>query len=104
MISAQDWNTIEKDAREAGIKKFIQKPLFASTIADAINECLGIEDTIPAELRAEDIEINREILLTLPEPLNPEIVCAENGKIALEKDGPGVSPGNTHNCADGQCV
>jgi signal transduction histidine kinase/CheY-like chemotaxis protein len=98
MISAQDWNAIEQEAREAGIKKFIQKPLFASTIADTINECLGIEDTLPADvttedradysgrriLLAEDIEINREIVLTVLEPLNLEIVCAENGRVALE--------------------
>jgi CheY-like chemotaxis protein len=99
MISAQDWNTIEEEAREAGIKKFIQKPLFASTIADTINECLGIEDALSADvtsedhadysgrriLLAEDIEINREIVLTVLEPLNLEIVCAENGRVAVEK-------------------
>jgi signal transduction histidine kinase/CheY-like chemotaxis protein len=99
MISAQDWNTIEEEAREAGIKKFIQKPLFASTIADTINECLGIEEALPGDitsedqtdytgrriLLAEDIEINREIVLTVLEPSNLEIICAENGKVALEK-------------------
>jgi signal transduction histidine kinase/CheY-like chemotaxis protein len=99
MISAQDWNAIEEEARKAGIKKFIQKPLFASTIADTINECLGIEDALPADvttedradysgrkiLLAEDIEINREIVLTVLEPSNLKIVCAENGKVALER-------------------
>jgi signal transduction histidine kinase/CheY-like chemotaxis protein len=100
MISAQDWNTIEEEAREAGIKKFIQKPLFASVIADTINECLGIADALPVDstgrgeqanysgrkiLLAEDIEINREIVLTVLEPSNLEIICAENGKVAVEK-------------------
>jgi signal transduction histidine kinase/CheY-like chemotaxis protein len=99
MISAQDWNTIEEDARQAGIKKFIQKPLFASVIADTINECLGIEDALPGDtsgkeqadysgrkiLLAEDIEINREIVLTVLEPSHLEIICAENGRIAVEK-------------------
>jgi signal transduction histidine kinase/DNA-binding response OmpR family regulator len=99
MISAQDWNVIEEEARAAGIKKFIQKPLFASTIADTINECLGIDDVLSGDvttedqadysgrriLLAEDIEINREIVLTVLEPSKLEIVCAENGKVALEK-------------------
>ena len=35
-------------------------------------------------LLAEDIEINREIVLTLLEPLQLNIDCAENGKQALE--------------------
>jgi signal transduction histidine kinase/DNA-binding response OmpR family regulator len=98
MISGQDWNLIENDAKEAGIKKFIQKPLFASTIADVINECLGLAEALPEIhdekqedytgrriLLAEDIEINREIVLTVLEPSNMEIVCAENGKDALDK-------------------
>jgi signal transduction histidine kinase/CheY-like chemotaxis protein len=101
MMSARDWNAVEKEAREAGIKKFIPKPLFASAVADTINECLGIEDALQAEempedgadysgrkiLLAEDIEINREIVLALLEPLNLEVVCAENGRAALEKYG-----------------
>jgi signal transduction histidine kinase/CheY-like chemotaxis protein len=99
MISSQNWAAIENEAREAGIKKFIQKPLFASVIADTINECLGVEESFPADaapedrsdytgrriLLVEDIEINREIVLTALEPSNLEIVCAENGKAALEK-------------------
>jgi len=40
---------------------------------------------------AEDIEINREIVITLLEPMALNIVCAENGKAALElyKNSPG---------------
>jgi CheY-like chemotaxis protein len=98
MISAQDWNSIEEEAQAAGIKKFIQKPLFASTIADCINECLGIDSALPRNssalemtdytgcriLLAEDIEINREIVLTILEPSNLGIDCAENGVRAVE--------------------
>ncbi len=36
-------------------------------------------------LLAEDVEINREILLALLEDTGIEIECAENGKLALEK-------------------
>jgi lactose/cellobiose-specific phosphotransferase system IIC component len=34
-------------------------------------------------LLAEDVDINREILLSLLEPFGPEVVCAENGAAAL---------------------
>jgi signal transduction histidine kinase/DNA-binding response OmpR family regulator/ABC-type amino acid transport substrate-binding protein len=96
MISAAEWNTIEKEARHAGVNKFLSKPLFPSSITDLINECLG-EQTIhngerirPVDnfgdyriLLAEDIEINREIVLALLEPTKLAIDCAENGAEAL---------------------
>ncbi|MDR1620781.1 MAG: response regulator [Synergistaceae bacterium] len=99
MISATDWNLIENEAREVGVRKFIQKPLFASAIADCINQCLG---TDPGDLSknegqnntdcfagcklmlVEDVEINREILISVLEPTALEIVCAENGVEAVE--------------------
>jgi len=34
-------------------------------------------------LLAEDVEINREIVITLLEPTNLKIICAENGKVAV---------------------
>ncbi|MDR1933378.1 MAG: response regulator [Spirochaetales bacterium] len=103
MISAVDWNMVEKDAREAGVDKFLSKPLFPSAIADAINECLGTqaageqggEDsgkpgasdtplfTGRRILLAEDVEINREIVLALLQPTELEIDCADNGAQAL---------------------
>jgi CheY-like chemotaxis protein len=98
MISAIEWNRIEQDARRVGVNRFLPKPLFASTVADCISECFGMdapadgEDQGPDEtdcfagrrlLLAEDIEINREIVLTLLEPTELEITCAENGAEAL---------------------
>jgi CheY-like chemotaxis protein len=97
-ISATEWIRIQRDARGVGVNKFLPKPLFASTIADCINECLGTEALVEAEnakpdtagvfagrslLLAEDIEINREILLTLLESTELAITCAENGAEAL---------------------
>ena len=94
MISALDWNIIEASAREAGVKKFLPKPLFMTTIADCINDCyiISAQDGEAAEdggdeldlsgrhiLIAEDVEINREIILALLEPTNLDIDCAENG-------------------------
>jgi PAS domain S-box-containing protein len=98
MISATDWNVIENEAREAGVSKFIQKPLFASAIADCINQCLGVELGLPEKneqdttdcfvghrvMLVEDVEINREILISVMEPTALEIICAENGREAVD--------------------
>ena len=98
MISAVEWSIIEDKARKAGVDSFLSKPLFPSTIADIIDNCLGIEikkkDEKPEVdglfagrhiLLAEDVEINREIVLALLEPTKLEIDCAENGKEAVRK-------------------
>jgi signal transduction histidine kinase/CheY-like chemotaxis protein len=98
MISAAEWQAVEEDARKAGVDKFLSKPLFPSIIADCINECIGVsafdventgvnpQDDFSghAILLAEDIEINREIVLALLEPMGLKISCAENGIRAVE--------------------
>jgi len=97
MISAAQWSVVEAEARKAGVDKFISKPLFPSALVDAINECLGIdeeqvEDSIASNagiftgsyiLLAEDVEINREIVIALLEPTGLIIDCAENGAEAV---------------------
>jgi signal transduction histidine kinase/DNA-binding response OmpR family regulator len=100
MISAAEWTSIEEAAKEAGVDKFLSKPLFPSAIADIINECLGNNAVEAAKesqpesgeaasfegrrvLLAEDVEINREIVLALLEPTGLAIDCAENGKEAV---------------------
>jgi signal transduction histidine kinase/DNA-binding response OmpR family regulator len=97
MISSTEWTAIEGDAKNAGVNKFIPKPLFPSAIVDYLNECLGRglpapEKTQPEEtasfegkrlLLAEDVEINREIVLSLLEPTLLAIDCAENGAEAV---------------------
>ena len=98
MISASEWELIEKDAKEAGVDKFVPKPLFASLIVDCITECLGtrhlvddcgangLEDGLFAGRRillAEDIEINREIVLSLLQNTGLAIDCAANGEEAV---------------------
>jgi len=95
MISSTEWIVIEAEAKEAGVDMFLPKPLFASTIADCINECLGRPGEIKSEsktddfegyhiLLAEDVEINREIVLALLEPTKLKIDCAENGAEAVK--------------------
>jgi CheY-like chemotaxis protein len=99
MISSTEWSVIEEEAKSAGISKFLAKPLFPSMIADCINECLGlgglpVKDNDQAEiddfsgrriLLAEDVEINREIMLALLEPTQLLIDCAENGAEAVKR-------------------
>ncbi|MDR1508383.1 MAG: response regulator [Synergistaceae bacterium] len=98
MISAAEWTIIEGEARASGISKFLGKPIFPSAIADCINECLsaGIFQADAEDDRsgvtnlegyriilAEDIDINREIALSLLEPTSITVVCAENGAEAV---------------------
>ncbi|MCL2548056.1 MAG: response regulator, partial [Symbiobacteriaceae bacterium] len=97
MFSSIDWSLIEDEARAAGVDRFLPKPLFPSVIVDLVNECFGgiktdrVESTDGLEacfaghciLLAEDVEINREIVLTLLEPTQLTIDCAENGLEAL---------------------
>ena len=98
MISASEWDEIEDDARGAGISRFLSKPLFPSSIADCINECLGSDSSIRGNneinykgifkghriIIAEDVEVNREIVLALLEPTELTVDLAENGMVAFE--------------------
>ena len=97
MVSAADFGTIAKDAKQAGVDKFLQKPLFPSTVADIVSDLLGYNQRQAEEgedhingvykgrciLLAEDVEINREIVLSLLGPTGLEIHCAENGEEAV---------------------
>ncbi|MDR0862328.1 MAG: response regulator [Oscillospiraceae bacterium] len=98
MISSTEWSLIEDEAKQAGVDKFLSKPLFPSDIADCISECLGlggseVEDTETdiedrfedyRLLLVEDVEINREIVQVLLEPAGIGIDCAENGTVAVD--------------------
>lgn len=97
MISASEWSDIEQEATKAGISKFLPKPLFPSTILNAINEVMEvtIKDVSSAQqvthydfsaftvLLAEDVEINREIISSLLENTGISMNFAENGAQAL---------------------
>ena len=87
---------IEPEAKAAGVCRFISKPLFMSDIADCINTFFAPE-AAPADeivftdncfaghhiLLAEDVEINREIVIAMLEPSGLTISCAKNGLEAL---------------------
>ena len=97
VIEPADCSKTDEDARGVGVTKFLQKPLSPSIIAEAIREHFIQEDSLTEEpaaaitqlfdgfciLLAEDIALNREIVLTLLEPTLLEIDCAENGKEAV---------------------
>ena len=99
MISSVEWSKIEFEATLAGVDKFLPKPLFPSTIINYINQfykadLLNVaknkkpEETDHFEnfqiLLAEDVEINREIVLALLEATQLKIDCAENGLKAVQ--------------------
>ncbi|MDR1704975.1 MAG: response regulator [Clostridiales bacterium] len=98
MISSADLSSVEDEARNAGVNKFLLKPIFPSSIYDTINEYIGDVTEKPEEpapditgifagkriLFAEDVEINREIILSILEDTGVDIECAENGLIAVQ--------------------
>ena len=97
LISAYDYEDVEEKAKETGIKWFLSKPLFRSTLYDKISEVLGNEIQ-PVEdqnddsdlkglniLIAEDNDINWEIISTLLGSYGISTERAENGRVAVEK-------------------
>jgi len=98
MISSYEMTAIEEQAKEIGIDRFLPKPIFPSSIADLIAECLGKQavDKLRGDdsdsdnfngariLLVDDVEINREIVISLLEPMSLVIDCAENGKEAVD--------------------
>jgi CheY-like chemotaxis protein/two-component sensor histidine kinase len=98
MISSAEFTTISSEIKDAGADRFLAKPLFPSTIAAILAECLGVQGFIDTDERkrpvadlsnfhillAEDVEINREIVVALLEPTNLKIDCVENGIEAVE--------------------
>ena len=97
MITAADSGSIEAEAKRAGVDRFLTKPLFPSAVADIINECIGGKKETASGLQldvdsplkgsrillVEDVEVNREIVLALLEPLNLKVDCAEDGAEAI---------------------
>ena len=97
IVSAHDWNSIEQAAKAADVDGFLQKPLFISDVAECINNHVGMQKNAERDakqkrkesfqgrriLLAEDMEINREIVLTLLESTHIEIDCACDGAEAV---------------------
>ena len=97
MISGMEWHVLEDEAKSAGVDDFLPKPLFPSNVTDCIRKYLGEREAAEAKkepdsretfaghcmLLAEDVEINREIVLALLESTELTIDCAENGAEAV---------------------
>ena len=100
MASATDWQDIEAE-KAVGFTRIIHKPLFSSAILNVLNELVAGEKIMRTLARvepepppltfsqsrillAEDIEINREIILSLLEDTGAALDCAENGEIAVQ--------------------
>ncbi|MDR0325895.1 MAG: response regulator [Oscillospiraceae bacterium] len=99
ILISGDWAAIREEALEAGVDKYLMKPLFSSTLVECINECLDVESAHRSEsfmdkthgiftgkrlLLAEDVEINREILISLLSDSGLAIDEAEDGLQVLK--------------------
>ena len=97
MISSVDWNVIEAEAKEAGVNRFVSKPIFSHNITDCIIDVFSqekrrenhtVSDSEPSFVNkriliAEDIDINREIMQSILEDTGVKIDFAENGLEAV---------------------
>lgn len=101
VVTAYDWSSIEKSARDAGADAFLTKPVFASTLYNTLLSVTGIEKVIMIPeagqdlnltqlsghrlLLVEDNELNREIAIELLKMTGITVDYAVNGKEALDK-------------------
>lgn len=99
IISAYDWSEIEAEARAAGVNGFIAKPMFQSSIYNALisvtSGAQGVSDlkrqAMPhcldgkRFLVAEDNALNMEIIASLLEMNGATVEGAENGQEAVEQ-------------------
>lgn len=101
IVTAYDWGAIEKNARAAGANAFLAKPIFASTLYNALLSATGIEKAVrqPGSresfrrpglsghhvLLVEDNEINREIAIEFLNMAEVTVEYAENGREAMDK-------------------
>ena len=102
LFSSAEMEEIREASRQSGADKCLIKPFLSSTIIDCLNECFGTsgghesfghENQFAGKtlLIVEDIEINREILLSLLENTGVNTDCAGNGEeaVAIIKAAPG---------------
>ena len=99
LLSTCDWSEVEAEAREAGISRFISRPLFKSALFDVLNVFAGadVEETADTEkavdlvfrgkhiLLAEDNELNWEVAREMLSVFEMELDWAENGQICVTK-------------------
>ena len=102
MISAFDKETVKSLAKEAGIEKFLEKPINQPLLNQTILELMGSKQkttslnrvqnkvSIPdlsqfKVLLVEDNMLNQMVAKAFLSDTNIEVICAEDGLLALEK-------------------
>lgn len=101
ILSAYDWLDIEKDATEAGVNAFIEKPLFKSRLTQILKIVLNPGDkkkeaTIIESfqqqdfsgyrvLLVEDNDLNIEIVIEILNIVGIQVVQAMNGQLAVNE-------------------
>jgi len=97
VMSSSELIASEGEINYGDVDELLPTPLFPSDIVDIVNKHIGVKPRIdtgiqeaPASdfsglkaLLAEDVDINREILIELLRPTGLEIECAENGAEAV---------------------
>lgn len=101
ILSAYDWSYIEKDATEAGVNAFIEKPLFKSRLTQVLKIVLDFNDekkeaTVIESfqqqdfsgckvLLVEDNDLNIEIATEILNIAGFQVVQAMNGQLAVNE-------------------
>ncbi|MDR2931626.1 MAG: response regulator [Oscillospiraceae bacterium] len=98
MISVADWSDIEQEAKTFGVTNFLPKPVLPSVLYNTIvqlteNTLVSMQPPGTAAkknwcgkkiLLVEDIEINREIIMSILGDTGIDIECACDGKQAVD--------------------
>lgn len=97
ILTAYDLNEVEEKGLEAGADYFMAKPIFQSTIFNALmriksGESVPVVEEKKSEYRytgkkvliAEDVALNMEVIVCLLKMVEIEVVCAEDGKQAVD--------------------
>ncbi len=99
LLTACDWSEVEAQAREAGVSGFLSRPLFPSTLRDALSAFAGTTHEAAAStgdevdrmlcgkriLLAEDNELNWEVAQELLSVLELDLERVENGALCVER-------------------
>ena len=99
VMSATEWTAQQDEAKTLGAGDFLTKPLFVAAVINCLTQRFDLTpDSVDADpaplpnqfahkrlLLAEDVAINREIVLALLEDTGIDIVCAENGNEACKR-------------------
>ena len=95
-LTAYNWEEVEKQAKAAGVDRFMSKPLFAYHVMDEFIQAMKQKNIVlTAEkkladlkgkkiLLAEDMVVNAEIMKELLTMREMEVETAVNGKIVVE--------------------